>query len=301
MIRLRRDDGFTLPELLIAMSLMLVMLAAALTTLDQFTTNSNRNQELNVAQDTARTSIDLLTRQLRNLASPTQAQPQAVEKNGAQDIVFLSVDPVGPAGVSNGTNSRRMRYCLDSSTATNEKLYRQTQTWTTAAPPAVPSTASCPDPSAAWNGLKTVVANNVVNNVNGQARPVWIYNSSTLATISGIQTDLFLDTKPGKAPGETRLTSGVFLRNQNRPPAASFTAQATGNKHVLLNGSASTDPEGQVLTYVWYDGATKIGPAVSGVTLDYTSLTTGNHILQLKVFDPAGLEGDSATQTVNVL
>lgn len=293
------QEGFTLVELITAMGLMLVMLTACLSTLDQFTVTSNKNQVQNSAQDGVRTATDILARQLRNLASPTANQPQAIEKNGAYDLVFLSVNPVGPAVAPNGTNSRRIRYCLDASNPNNEVLWRQIETWNNSAtPPPPPSTTSCPSSDAGWNVPKVAVASNLVNESGGQNRPVWYYNSAALSTISSIETDLFVDASPGKKPGESRLTTGVFLRNQNRPPVASFTAQATGNGHVLLNGSASYDPEGQALTYVWYDGTTKIG---TGVTLDYVAAPRGNHTLQVRVFDPAGLEGDSATQTVNVL
>lgn len=301
MRRHRAEHGFTLVELLMAMSLMVIMLTAALGTLEQFTVNSNANQVQNQAQDQARTTIDILARQLRNLSSPTPVQPQAVEKNDPYDLVFLSVNPVGPAIAPNGTNSRRIRYCLDSSSPTNEVLWRQTQTWVSATPPPLPSTASCPDKLGGWNPDARVVATNIVNRSAGQNRPVWYYNSPTLATISSIETDLYLDAQPGRKPGETRLTTGIFLRNQNRPPTASLTAQATGNGHVLLNGSSSADPENQSLNYVWYDGATKVG---TGVTLDYVPCKSPaapcpgtSHTLQLRVFDPAGLEGD-ATQTV---
>lgn len=302
MRRHRAEQGFTLVELLMAMSLMVIMLTAALGTLEQFTVNSNANQVQNQAQDQARTTIDILARQLRNLASPTPVQPQAVEKNDPYDLVFLSVNPVGPAIAPNGTNSRRIRYCLDASSPTNEVLWRQTQTWGSATPPPLPSTASCPDKLGGWNPDARVVATNIVNRSAGQNRPVWYYNSPTLATISSIETDLYLDAQPGRKPGETRLTTGIFLRNQNRPPTASLTAQATGNGHVLLNGSSSGDPENQALHYVWYDGAQKVG---AGVTLDYVPCPSppgapcpgSSHTLQLRVFDPAGLEGD-ATQTV---
>ena len=50
------------------------------------------------------------------------------------------------------------------------------------------------------------------------------------------------------------LGSGVFLRNQNRAPVASCTAQRAGTgKQIALNGSASEDPEGfNLKEYKWY-------------------------------------------------
>ena len=100
-----------------------------------------------------------------------------------------------------------------------------------------------------------------------------------------------------RVPSEQRLSTTVFLRNQNRAPTAGMTATPTGSRHVLLNASASSDPDNDGLTYTWYDGATSIG---TGVILDYASPTTGNHTFSVKVTDPAGLNTTSATQTVNV-
>ena len=51
------------------------------------------------------------------------------------------------------------------------------------------------------------------------------------------------------------------------------------------------------LLYVWLDNGTKIG---SGITYSYAVSAGSNHSIQLKVFDPAGLEGDSATKSIHV-
>jgi hypothetical protein len=86
----------------------------------------------------------------------------------------------------------------------------------------------------------------------------------------------------------------VFLRNQNRRPTAAFTAAPTA-QGIVLNGSASVDPEGQPLTYTWLDGATVVA---TGVTATYKVTAGTTHTLSLQVQDPAGLIGTSATQTI---
>jgi hypothetical protein len=149
----------------------------------------------------------------------------------------------------------------------------------------------------------------VVNRINGQDRPVFIYNSTDVQRVSKVRTSLFVDPTPGRRPVETRLSSGVFLRNQNRIPAASFTATVTADKRLILNGSGSEDPEGMPLQYEWYlDAPTPLPdceltpkPASclgDGVVFEKTGLSGGgNHVITLVVRDQAEL-GGSATRTV---
>src|SRR5947208_221846 len=67
---------------------------------------------------------------------------------------------------------------------------------------------------------------------------------------------------------EARLDSAVALRNEDGAPHASFTAVVSGNGHLVLNASSSSDPENDPLTYSWsYDGTTI--PSATDVTLDY--------------------------------
>jgi outer membrane usher protein FimD/PapC len=98
-------------------------------------------------------------------------------------------------------------------------------------------------------------------------------------------------------PSEVELSTSVFLRNQNREPTATMTGTILNptSRLIQLNGSASQDPESQSLTYSWFmdGGATPIG---NGIVLQYT-VPPGAHSFQLKVFDPAGLEGDSTIYT----
>jgi hypothetical protein len=72
--------------------------------------------------------------------------------------------------------------------------------------------------------------------------------------ITNINAQLYVDRNPGKAPAELRVVSSVFLRNQNEAPVAEYTSTAAGSRTVILNGSASTDPEGRTLAYDWFLG-----------------------------------------------
>jgi hypothetical protein len=130
----------------------------------------------------------------------------------------------------------------------------------------------------------------VVSDVVNVRRPIFTYDTTVTTSISTVNLDLFVDDQLGKGPPETKISTGVFLRNQNRLPEARFTATPTA-QGVLLNGSASRDPEGQPLTYVWYANGVEIG---RGVTFLHATSPGASPAYSLRVFDPAGLGGTSA-------
>jgi hypothetical protein len=149
------------------------------------------------------------------------------------------------------------------------------------------------------------VATHLTNKVGD--RPLFSYtgdggtitatDSSARADVTRVVADVFLDEDTTRPPKELELSSSVFLRNQNREPTAVMTGTILNptSRLIQLNGSASQDPESQSLSYAWYmdDGATPIG---TGIVLQYT-VPAGRHTFQLKVQDPAGLEGVSTTYT----
>jgi prepilin-type N-terminal cleavage/methylation domain-containing protein len=286
MRRLLHDErGFTLIELLMASVIMIVVISATLNALDTATATSTRNQKLVDTIDRARLTMETLSKKLRNAtayqttASPTSA---SIVRATSNDIAFKVVDPFSAGASGNSYAVQTIRYCLETSTG---KL------WTQRKADAVVPGASCPDLS--WS-TRSVVATDITN----AARPVFTYDSATLSDISSVGISLFLDTTPGKAPAETSLSSGVFLRNQNRRPTAAFTAlTSTVGQHVQLNGSNSIDPEGQLLTYQWSDGSTVLSQ--NSPVVDYVATTPGAHTFTLTVTDVGGLT-DTTTQTVTV-
>ena len=128
------------------------------------------------------------------------------------------------------------------------------------------------------------------------SRAVFTYNNTDLTSITEVHTDIYIDANPTIRPPETLLSGGAYLRNQNKAPIAAFTAVATSNKHMTLNGSTSSDPEGGSITYKWFDGSTQIG---TGQLCDCVALGSGNRTIKLEAMDPTGII-DSATQTVKV-
>jgi hypothetical protein len=276
----------------VSLVLSLIVTGATLTTFGAFTENRQDLETRNDSQDRARTAIDRMARELRNLASPTPSQPQAFDAAGAYELVFKTVDPNPPAvGSLNVANIKRVRYCLDASNRASARLVAQTQTWTSAEPPAVPSTTACP--GSGWSATATL-ATAVTNRANNQERAVFRLDSTVLTDINSVHADLWTDVDTGGGAGETQISTGVFLRNQNRKPIAAFTATPSA-QGIVLNGSASYDPEGEPLKYVWYDGTSKIG---EGITYVYAVAAGTSHSLQLKVYDPATLEGISTVQAV---
>lgn len=289
--RLLSDQrGFTLIESLVAGAMMVGVSGAVLTTLTEFGTTTTRADAQNDAQQEARRAVGQMARELRNLASPTNELPNAVEKATATDLVFLSVGDERPAGSENERNTRRVRYCLDTSTAT---IWRQQQTWITAAAPAAPPTSACPTAPVAgeWDQARAAALQ-----VRNGTRPVFSYNASVLPDITEIRAKLWIDADPARAPAETQLETTVFLRNQNRGPSARFTTAPSGSQ-ILLNGSESSDPEGKALEYLWYDngGAAHVG---EGIVFTYTPPQAGTHSMTLTVRDPAGLEHTAPAQSV---
>lgn len=302
--RLRDESGVTLVELLIGMVITLAIFGATLTVVSAVSRGAQRTNEHNEAQDVARTYMDRLARQLRNLASPSiftedyQAQPYAVDSAAPYDLVFRMVDEFRPGGSLNQANVKRVRYCLDATDPSRGKLYQQEQTWIDRAsnnPPDLPSLAACP--GTGWTRTM-LVSGHVVNRTGGQNRPLFVYNSADLQRISQIHADLYVDPTPGRAPVETRLGSGVTLRNQNRVPVAAMVVTPSAGQ-LVLNGSASEDPEGMPLTYQWYvdpptplpncDTVPKPPSCVGqGVVID-TPITAATHRIHLVVKDPAGL------------
>lgn len=279
----------SLAEVLIVSILMLVVLGATLTTFNTFEQKSRDNQDLNEAQDGARRALDLVARDLRNLASPTPLFPYAVDVKDDDDLIFQSEGKVKPVGSLNPQNTTRVRFCLD---GTRKILFRQIQTWTSVSPPAIP-TSACGD-EAGWTTTMPV-ASDVVNG----SRPLFTYNAADTDKVTEVTAQIWVDTTPTRAPAEVDLQTSVYLRNQNRAPTASFSAVSMPGGAIFLNASESTDPEEKALTFEWYDAdlppdEQKVG---EGIVFTYPAPAAGYRDMYLIVKD-ATLETQSDTETV---
>jgi hypothetical protein len=290
------------------MSVVTVVMLATVSAFASFHRNERTNRLQNESQDIARQTIDRLARELRNLASPTDFQPEAVERAEAFDLIFQTVDPVMQAGSQNARNIRRVRYCLSPLTNGKSNIYRMQQTWISPnPPPALPWTATCNKdvPSA------RLVMTDVVNSASDVNKPLFQYTPgpAVLEEIKAIGVDVHVDANPGAPPKRVSLNSSVFLRNQNRAPTASCDADYAGNgRQVVLNGSASEDPESHPLkNYRWFlNGSTQPltdagNNPLTGIVAVWTAPGPGSYTFRLEVSDHADLVGKATcAQTVVV-
>ncbi|MEP6953343.1 MAG: hypothetical protein ABI950_04675 [Solirubrobacteraceae bacterium] len=313
MTPIRGERGeMSLPGLLVAMTLFLVVLGATLSLFAMSETNNRDTQRRNDAMDRVRSGVDVLSREMRNMASPTPEQPQAIDRASGRDVIFQTVDPVGPntgTGTNiNTANVKRVRYCLDDSGV----LWAQNQRWKNL-PPQAPLDTLCPgtvsSANSTWND-KTVISDQLTNYLAGHSRPLFTFSPALpLTAITSVHIDAFVDLDTGRNPAETTISSGVFLRNQNRAPSAAFTATASA-QGLILNASNSVDPEGEPLTYCWYDAAlvnVTAPPAPcaagkvlgTGVTiLDPMPSGSTAHSITLVVRDPALLSASNNNPSV---
>jgi prepilin-type N-terminal cleavage/methylation domain-containing protein len=301
--RLRTEHGFTLIELLVAMAMSTVVFGATLSVLDVFQRNNVVDQQRNEVQDNARNAMDQIARQLRNVAAPNAGSPGALLTTKNYSMIFDTIDSSsGYAWGVNKSHTMMVRYCLNNSNSENEVLWMQVKRWKTeTGPPETPSPTTCPDLTGYWasNGQESnrQLVQHVTNRIGGQVRPMFKYSAATAPQTASVEIDMFLDLTPGHAhPGETQLTSGIGLRNANRPPIAAFTV-TRNNEYVRLDGSASYDPDGLALTYKW---------AIDGVPLASTAQVTevkekevASHTYELEVMDPGNL-AEKKTETVTL-
>jgi prepilin-type N-terminal cleavage/methylation domain-containing protein len=303
-MRLRSEHGFTLVEMLVAMVMTVIVFGATLTLFGAFQTNDRFDQLRNENQDHARSAMDAISRQLRNVIARTTSSgivPGALERAEPYSIVFQTIDLSGAAAGENATHAMRVRYCLDNSNSENEILWTQVQKWTTAESPEIPSTGTCPvTPSSGGWETKTQLVAHLTNRIDGKGEPescssespprcLFIYSAKETPEILSVETNLFLNVNPTQPrPGTSELTSGVSLRNANRKPIAEFTATEEGKREVRLNASASYDPGGLALTYKWWQDGIQL---TSTTQRDLTEAFSAgsSHTFKLEVTNPGGL------------
>ena len=301
MSQARSQHGFTLIELVVTMALGVVVFGATLSVLDLFQNDHRIDQVRNETQDSARTAIDRLARELRNVSAPSVKEAGALEQAKRYSLTFQTINST-PASKGelegNVTNAMRVRYCLNNSDPDNEILWRETMRWKTETAPPLPTATACPDLNASdWEKTEQLVQH-ITNRVGGQTRPLYVYGpaGATLPSqITSVEPTIYIDPNPGTQPGETQITSAIYLRNQNRTPIASFTATQVGKHHVYLNASESVDPNGLALSYQWWDNGSQL--STTAQQYETPELKEGStHTFKLEVKNPGGLSSVSEQQ-----
>jgi prepilin-type N-terminal cleavage/methylation domain-containing protein len=310
--RLRCQEGFTLIELLLVCVLFLVLMGATLTAFSSFQRHQRTAERTNDQVETARLAIAHSARQLRNLAKRPDVNSPNIGRAESYDFIFQTSDPA----------KKWVRYCLDGAafggSAGGQRLWESESSGTS-----VPAGATGACPGSGWLS-QTVVASTIVNRWSGVDRPVFTYmcgagapagcpsgGAPDFPRITAVGIDLFVDLDATRRPQEQRVSTSVFLRNQNEAPVAGFSSSPSPPtpRRVLLNGSASSDPEGRTLEYLWYRAPIPAGEARctdphpnaigTGVAMSYTFPATDPASVEiaLMVCDPGPL---SATVSKSV-
>ena len=89
-------------------------------------------------------------------------------------------------------------------------------------------------------------------------------------------------------------TTAITVRNANRAPTANAGGPYTSNVGgaISFNGTGSSDPDGDALTYAWDFGDGSTG---TGATPSHAYAATGVYTVSLRVTDPGLLFGDATT------
>lgn len=293
MIRASEDHGFTLIELLVTMALAIVVFGATLTVLEVFQRNNTYAQERNENQDNARSAMDRISRTLRNVIVPSETYAGSLEQGNEDSLMFQTVDTSSfKIGKGNKSHAMRVRYCLDTSTPTNETLWEQSQEWEETEPKQ-PTPTACPDRTAGvWTNTRQLVQH-VTNYNGGHDHELFEYSTSEAPQTLTVKTNLYLELTPGQQrSSETELTSAVSLRNANRKPVAAFTVTAEAGKYEYrFNASESYDPGGLALTYKWWENGTLLTSTSQVFTVTLSAKTKYN--FKLQVTNPGGLSTET--------
>lgn len=203
--------GFTLVEVLVAMTLTLVVASLALGAFETFDRGVATNSRLTDAQDTSRRELGLMVRTLREAGAPAGADgvlPTAVTRAGDNDIVFRSRAWPGEADM--GSNADHLqRFCLSTETKILWFDGKHANT-----PGDDDPGSACPSTAQGWTRHKQV-ATNVINTA-GSAKKLFRYTSRS-GHVRSVQISLRLDGGTAKSSRELPLASGASVRGALGP------------------------------------------------------------------------------------
>ncbi len=175
----RQEDGFTLVELLVAMSLSLIVLFATLQSLDAFSSHAAQQTRVTDANDQVRTTMDRVVRDLRGASVITTAT--------ATDLAYSVPDPTG---------FRAERICV---APADTDLYRFRQmnsvpTGACASGTKVANLKSTTNTAFTYDGASAIVA------------------PATAATVKNVGLSFSLDASGGGRSGSSTLKASAAVR-----------------------------------------------------------------------------------------
>jgi type II secretory pathway pseudopilin PulG len=300
--RLRDNRGFTLIETLVVCTISLAIFGATLTAFEALYRQDRRAELQRDNADTARIALARAGRQLRNLANPDPTSFLTIKRAEDLDFIFQTSDP----------SKTLVRYCLNVTGSGGPNDAELWEAESVANTPTAGMTSGCP--GTGWAKAQ-IVASHITNQAGSADRNVFTYwctpgSPTTCPTgtgdypkVTSVGMELFVDARRQDTIPEQRVSTGVYLRNQNEAPIAQARWSRAGTRNVLINGSGSSDPEGRTLQYFWFRGTAPTGAQLSaakptgtiweGVLLNYkfdASEAIGTGVtFYLMVRDPGGL------------
>jgi type II secretory pathway pseudopilin PulG len=267
---LAAEDGFSLTELLVAMTVSIIVLLATLGALDAFNNGVAVNNRLTDSADTARREVAEMVRVLRDGGAPTPvsgAQPTTVVQAGANDLVFLSRSWPGESATGTGSNHVE-RYCVNTTTRTLWFDGLKAGTSGSAQPG-----AACPSTASGWTSR--AIATNVLNSV---ADPVFVYGAGN--PVRSVAIKVRLEGGTALKPRPIELRSGATLRGALAPQLSAtdiVVGPCDGGKALLSLGLGAGGPTANGARLSAPNGV----PAGAGQVLVPATSTPANIVLTI--------------------
>lgn len=235
----RRDDGFTLVELLVAITISLVVLLATLSSFDAFSSNAAQQTRATDGNSQVRSIMDRTVRDLRSAS--------VILKSQAADLVYaVAQTPTAPAT----TSSRVVRLCVS-----GNQLYGSSTT--AAGAPTVP-VAAC-NTGGKLATLKSTA--NTAFTYDGAS------SSATPALVRNVGLTFSLDTSGAGRTGSSTLRASAARRAAGTlatgPDPIVPICNSSG---ALLSLSASLGDLGPLTVTYANDGGVSLGTP-TGTTL----------------------------------